>query len=216
MSMNPLFDSFIFGAANSLHCAFMCGPLAAVFHGAAAGSIAYHTGRLSAYAAVGATLGGAGSMLGTSAIAAPSATVAFVLAAGLVLLATCGTRGAIAWPWLGRMLTRAMARARGLRPTVRAGLLGLLTPLLPCGLLWSACTGAALAGSAPAGGQVMAGFALGSLPALAAAQAGSRQLTRWLGPSGVAWAQRIAMLAAAAVLLWRGIVSMQGSTCCPG
>ena len=66
--MQPLFESFVFGMANSLHCACMCGPLALAFHGtqgpAAGGALLYQSGRFASYATVGTGLGAAGAVLG--------------------------------------------------------------------------------------------------------------------------------------------------------
>lgn len=212
--MTPLFESFVFGAANSVHCACMCGPLALAFGGGVQGASAYHAGRTLSYGALGVVLGGIGAVFGARELSTPSAWVAFVLAAGLVLLALVGERGAVNIPGLGRVVQAAMARARTLRPLLRSGLLGLFTPLLPCGLLWAACAGAAVAGSPLAGGAVMLGFALGSLPLLFLAQTQVGALLRRFGPRALANVQRLAMLSAAALLLWRGWVSMQGTGCC--
>jgi uncharacterized protein len=212
--MTPWFDSFIFGAANSLHCACMCGPLALAFQGGTKGAFSYHLGRVFAYGAIGVVLGGLGSALGSRQLATPTAWVAYVLAAGIVVLALLGERGALAIPGLGRSLQRAMAHTRGWSPAVRAGLLGAFTPLLPCGLLWAACAGASLAGSPLDGGGVMTGFALGSLPLLLLAQTQAGRLARRFGPRTLWWAQRVAMLLAAATLVWRGTVNLQGSCCC--
>jgi sulfite exporter TauE/SafE len=213
-AMTPWLESFVFGAANSVHCACMCGPLALAFHGGSKSALSYHVGRTAAYGAVGVGLGGLGSALGASALGTPTAWVAFVLATGLVVLALVGERGAIRIPGLDRILRSGMQASRSLSAGSRALLLGLLTPLLPCGLLWSACSGAALAGSMPAGGVVMLGFALGSLPLLLFAQLQAGWLTRRFGAKTLQWVQRLAMLSAAAVLAWRGFVALQGESCC--
>ncbi len=212
--MTPWIDSFIFGAANSLHCACMCGPLALAFQGGAKGAMSYHLGRTIAYGAIGVGLGGLGSVLGTQELGTPTAWVAFVLAAGLVVLALLGERGALAIPGLGRVLQNTLARTRAWSPAARAGALGLFTPLLPCGLLWAACAGAALAGSSLDGGGVMLGFALGSLPLLLLAQTQVGRLAHRFGPRTLQRVQQGAMLLAAATLVWRGVVSMQGQSCC--
>jgi sulfite exporter TauE/SafE len=96
---------------------------------------------------------------------------------------------------------------------MRALLLGATTPLLPCGLLWSACAGAAVAGSALAGAEVMAGFALGAVPLLLLAHANAPSLARRLPPATLAWIQRGAMLSAAALLVWRGMQAKSGGCC---
>ncbi len=212
--MTPWFDSFIFGAANSLHCACMCGPLALAFQGGASGALNYHLGRSLSYGAVGVGMGGLGCALGTSELRTPSAWVAFVLAAGLIVLASLGERGALAIPGLGKLMQRAMARTRTFSPAVRAGLLGVFTPLLPCGLLWAACSGAALAGSALDGGGVMLGFALGSLPLLLLAQTQVGRLAQRFGPRPLRIMQLAALWLAAGTLVWRGIVSLNGESCC--
>jgi sulfite exporter TauE/SafE len=214
IAMTPWFDSFIFGAANSLHCACMCGPLALAFQGGTKGAFSYHLGRVVSYGTIGVVLGGLGSALGSSNLGTPTAWVAFVLAAGLCVLALLGERGAMAIPGLGQALQRTMARTRTFSPVVRAGLLGLCTPLLPCGLLWAACAGASLAGSPLGGGSVMTGFALGSLPLLLLAQTQAGWLARRFGPRTLQIVQRSAMLLAAATLVWRGVLALQGSSCC--
>jgi uncharacterized protein len=212
--MTPLFESFVFGAVNSLHCACMCGPLALAFQGGARGALAYHIGRTTSYTSIGVALGGLGSVLGSQQLGTPTAYVAFVLAAGMIVLATVGERGAVAIPGLGSALQNAMARTRTWSPVTRAGLLGLFTPLLPCGLLWAALAGATVAGSSFDGGTVMFGFALGSLPLLLLAQTQATRLALRFGPKTLRWLQRGAMLTAAAMLIWRGIVSLQGESCC--
>lgn len=212
--MTPWFESFIFGAANSVHCACMCGPLALAFQGGTKGAFAYHLGRTFSYGVIGVGLGGLGSALGAGQLASPSAWVAFVLAAGLIVLALAGERAAIALPGLGGALQRLLGRARALPPAPRAALLGLSTPLLPCGLLWAACAGAVAAGSPFAGGVTMGAFALGALPLLLLAQLQVGALARRFGPRALQAVQRGAMLLAAAVLVWRGILTLHGESCC--
>lgn len=212
--MTLLLESFVFGVVNSIHCACMCGPLALAFQSGKSGAVAYHITRASSYTVLGAALGGLGTVLGSQQLGSPTAYVAFVLAAGLIVLATIGERGAIAIPGLSNALKKAMAKSRGWSSTRRAALLGLFTPLLPCGLLWAALAGAAVAGSALDGGTVMAGFALGSLPLLFLAQTQATRLASRFGPNTVRWVQRTAMLTAAGMLIWRGVISLQGESCC--
>jgi sulfite exporter TauE/SafE len=107
-----------------------------------------------------------------------------------------------------------LARTRGVAPARRALLTGLLTPLLPCGLLWAAFAAAAVAGSALGGGSVMIGFAAGSLPVLALAQTQASVLARRIGSRPLAFLQRGAMLLAAVMLVYRGIAGLTTGTCC--
>lgn len=212
--MTAFLESFVFGAANSVHCACMCGPIAVALHANATGAMWYHVGRTVAYGAMGVVLGGAGAALGTHELATPTAWVSFVLAAGLVALALLGERGAMKIPGLGGAVQAVLKRARRLPPFGRAAALGLATPLLPCGLLWSAFAGATVAGSPLGGGSVMVGFALGSLPLLFLAQTQATRLVQRFGPRTMLWVQRGAMLLAAAMLAWRGFISLQGESCC--
>lgn len=212
--MQILLDSFVFGTMNSLHCAGMCGPLALAFQGGSRGAFGYHLARLLSYTALGVGLGALGSTFGTAGLTAPAAYVAFVLAAGMIVLALAGERGAIAIPGLGNLAQRAIARTRGWSPTSRASALGACTPLLPCGLLWSASAGAAIAGNGLDGGTVMAGFALGTLPVLLFAQTQAGRLAERFGPDTLRRVQRTAMLLAAALLVWRGVATLQGGSCC--
>jgi hypothetical protein len=212
--MTAWFESFVFGAANSLHCACMCGPLAFACQGGAKGACSYQLGRLASYGAVGVVLGIAGSVLGSAELGTPTAWVAFVFAAGIAALLLLGQRGSLAIPGLTRLLSSAMARTRRFSPSVRSALLGVFTPLLPCGLLWAAAAGAAIAGSALAGGAVMLGFALGTLPLLLLAQTQAGRLAARLGPNTLSWLQRGAMLAAAVTLLVRGFQGLNGGSCC--
>src|SRR5204862_6869960 len=56
-----------------------------------------------------------------------------------IVAGTTGERGVLRVPGLGGALQFALQRSRALPPSTRALLLGVATPLLPCGLLWSAC-----------------------------------------------------------------------------
>lgn len=212
--MPLLFESFVFGVANSLHCAGMCGPLALAFAGGTTGALSYHTARTISYGALGVVLGTLGTAFGSHELGAPTAWVSFALAFGIVVLVLVGERGAVRVPGLGPLVQRVLGRARRLPPVWRAAAFGFGTPLLPCGLLWSACAGAAMAGSSLGGGSVMFGFALGSLPLLLVAQTQATRLAQRFGPGTLLWVQRIAMLSAAAVLVWRGVLAMQGDSCC--
>jgi len=214
IAMTLWFESFVFGVVNSLHCAGMCGPLALAFQGGSKGAILYQVTRTTSYTAIGVALGGLGSALGSQQLGTPTAYVGFVLAAGLIMLATIGDRGAVAIPGLGNALQKMMARTRSWGPMTRAGLLGFFTPLLPCGLLWAALAGATVSGSAANGAIVMAGLALGAVPLLLLAQTQAPRLARRFGPHTLRWVQRGAMILAAGMLIWRGVLGLQGESCC--
>lgn len=214
--MQGLLECFLFGAANSLHCLGMCGPLAACGAAGAAGTAAaYHVGRATSYATAGAVAGGVGAGLGSGALDTPVAWISGLFALGLIGHALGlqhripGLRGGP----LGALLLRTQRRSLALPARRRAMALGLLTPLLPCGLLLSVYPAAMLAGSWHGGALALLGFAAGTLPALGLAQLNVGWL-RSANPTRRARLQQGLLLATAVVLLWRAATTLQGSSCC--
>jgi sulfite exporter TauE/SafE len=144
--------------------------------------------------------------------------VAIVLAVALLAFAVGLDKHLGRIPGAGRIVTATIGHTKGLPAGQRATVLGFLTPLLPCGLLYAAVTAAAVSGSTLGGGASMLGFALGLLPLLAFTQLNLGWLHARLGRDRVRWLARIAMTVAAAMLLWRGIgelTSHAESPSCP-
>ena len=146
----------------------MCGPLAAAQGSRGRwGAARYQVGRGVAYVVLGAVAGGGGQAL--SALGGPvvGALVSLLMAAALLGLAIRlwrgergerGERGAGRPVRLGRRRPPLVARAcRRLAPGPLG--MGVLSGLLPCGLLWAALALAASTGEAVSGALVMAGFA---------------------------------------------------------
>jgi sulfite exporter TauE/SafE len=131
----------------------------------------------------------------------------------LLLFALTGERGALKLPWLGTLLHRIAGWSARQGPVRRGAALGLLTPLLPCGLLWAACAAAAIAGSASDGSLVMAAFALGGLPLLVLVQGPLGGLVRRLSAARLDLVRRAAMALCAGLLLWRGVLALRGACC---
>lgn len=196
---------------SSLHCAGMCGAFAVV----ARGSPAWHLGRALTYVALGAlagTLSGlatpaGGALAWGAAIASSLLIVAFGLKAGGFAVPGLGGRGASASlplrgpaRWLGALLRRVSeaGKADETRGRVSRGLLrlafGAANGLMPCGLVYAGLALAAASGGVAQGAAVMAGFGLGTVPALAVTAAGSGLLAR-LGRS-----LRVRRIAAVAVI----------------
>jgi hypothetical protein len=190
---------------GSLHCAGMCGAFVAIAAGAAparspsiegrlrrpawrdhlAAQSAYHGGRLVTYAALGAAAGGLGSALdlagaafGLQRTALALAGASMVAFGAIMILRRAGVRVPRA-PLpraLRDALVRGHGRARSLPPVVRAGAIGLMTTLLPCGWLYAFALVAAGTGSPGAGALTMTTFWLGTLPVLTAVGAGAQAL----------------------------------------
>jgi hypothetical protein len=162
------------------HCTVMCGPVvgslalatgAVGARGRLLGQLAYHAGRLTTYALLGAVMGATGAFVNVAGRLAGLAD-AVAIATGL-LLVLLGLSAA----GLSAGLRRIEARlSGGLRRLVHALLedggpgrlypVGLALGVLPCGASWTAFLAAAGTGS-PAGGLLLAlAFGLGTLPAL--------------------------------------------------
>jgi hypothetical protein len=175
-------------------------------------SVAYHLARLAGYLAIGAVAGAAGAAIDSSVPWSVFGRPAAV-AAGAILVAW-GLARALAQfgvhvPWAGTAFGATLAagvlrRGTGGSPLVRAMLLGLIAPLLPCGWLYAFVAPAAASGSAWNGALVMAAFWMGTVPALAAIAAG---LHRAFGP-----ARRALPLVTAVALIAVGAMTIARAT----
>ncbi|HXZ01185.1 MAG TPA: sulfite exporter TauE/SafE family protein [Stellaceae bacterium] len=176
----------LFGTAlvgGFAHCAPMCAPFVLLqLPGEAGGTRlrrlgggllpAYHLGRLTTYTALGAALGASGGALGLLAGTRWALAALLALAAlGFLLQALKrvlppprrASGAALAAP-LARLAAPLLRRRGGLAGYALGAVLG----FLPCGFLYAALMAASATGSAAGGAVAMAGFALGTVPALAA------------------------------------------------
>lgn len=206
------------GLVSSLHCALMCGPLAcsAMVRSASRSrdiAVSYLLARALSYTLVGGLLGGFGGTLSVSLATQVRPYLPWVMASALVLTATGWLRHLPALPGLGRVATNLARASANLAPMTRAGAIGALTPLLPCGLLFGLFAASLAAGTALGGAVVMGAFALGSTPALALAQAGTRFVALRSRMQQVVF-QRLLPLAAAVWIVVRTVaVAQQGPQC---
>ncbi len=174
--------------AGSLHCAGMCGPLAAV---AGRRAPVYLVGKTSTYILLGTLAGAAGHAISFAA----GARVLSVIAAGLLIL---GLLRQTFPPFLSSAGRHLALLAR--EGAAGALLLGAANGLLPCPLTYAFVALAAASGSVFAGAATM--LILGivtALPLCAFAWLGTRLRAPAL--SGAL------MLAAAALILWRGFAT---------
>jgi hypothetical protein len=209
-AINGPVTALVAGLVTSLHCAGMCGPLACAImpgsrdrHDATTVSTVYHLSRLGGYALLGAAAGGLGrlplTLLDHSALRyLPWLLVVFFLA-----VAVRFDRRLPKVPLLGRGYAWLMEHLRGGSRLRAAAVLGLGTPLLPCGPLYFLIALATMAGSAARGAEVLLAFGLGTVPLLWVAQANFGWLRTRLGPAGLARAQTALAVAAALILSWR-------------
>jgi sulfite exporter TauE/SafE len=204
-----LATSVLASFAGSLHCAGMCGPLLALVQGGRSSSglhVAYQLGRLSAYVLLGIGAGAVGHGVETVAAARGLEQAALVLGAlALAIVAvTSLLRTSHAGPGVGFQAMRAALRSAS--PTTRAVLFGAATGLMPCGWLYAWLAVAAASGSSAAGGAVMFGFGVGSVPALVATNAVLAKASSALRRRSRRLAPLLLVASAIAVLATRGVV----------
>jgi sulfite exporter TauE/SafE len=218
---------FVASLLGSIHCAAMCGAFVCTYVGTSAGQRAdmgrtwwthgaYHAGRLVSYGLLGALAGSIGAGVDRMGALAGASRGAAILGGSLMVLwaastiaASMGLKTGVAAPaWTARALGAAIARVRETSPVARAGAVGLLTTLLPCGWLYVFVATAAGTGSAFAGAQVMAIFWLGTVPVLLAVGLGAQRLFG-------RFARRLP-IASAVFVLMLGVLAIAGRMRAPG
>ncbi len=188
MSGIELGAAVIMGLFGGLHCAGMCGPIAALLctggekqSADVRVALATNAGRLFTYVAMGAGIGSLGRrlldnlpfadvQLAARLVAAAALLFAGLRLAGVLRGGTKESSGSVRSGWLlrrGPGLARAFGR-------------GAAWGLLPCGLVYAALALALSSGSAFAGGLSMLAFGLGTFPAIGATIVLAGRVTPWL------------------------------------
>ncbi|MDN7123674.1 sulfite exporter TauE/SafE family protein [Pseudidiomarina terrestris] len=175
-----VFAAFLMGLAGAGHCLMMCGGLAGALGAKPPlrDLLSYNFGRLTSYAIAGALVGLFSQLLISSF--SPMLIGLRFLAAFFLIALGCYFGG---W-WLGLRKLEALGRPlwrkiapkaaqltqyhRGKGALVSRFSAGMLWGWLPCGLVYSALSWAALSGSASSGALYMLVFGLGTLPAMLA------------------------------------------------
>jgi hypothetical protein len=177
------------GLFGGLHCAGMCGPIAALLCTAEKRqevdvrvALATNAGRLTTYALMGMGVGAVGRRLLDSLPLADVQLVARLVAAAALVLAglrlagflrgarKAGGRTAVRLGWL-------LERGPGL---IRAFGRGAAWGMLPCGLVYAALALALSSGSALGGGATMLAFGVGTFPAIGATILLAGRAAPWL------------------------------------
>lgn len=160
------------GALSSLHCAAMCGPLAATQAARGrGGALRYQLGRAASYGLLGGAAGASGHAVGAVGGPVAGALLSWSVAAGLLVAAArLWRRARPAEPAPVPLRRRRAPLISRVTTSLRPGPLGLgfLSALLPCGSLWLATGLAASTGGVLAGIAAMLGFAAASAVALLA------------------------------------------------
>lgn len=191
--MTLLVTVLVASLVGNLHCGGMCGPFVAFAvsgrlaspRGVYLTHAAYHLGRLTTYSLLGAACGGLGHMIelggaavGMQRLAATLAGAMMVAVGVFACLQYFGVRlSQLPAPsGIQKVVAAGHRAAMGLAPIQRAGLIGLLTTLLPCGWLYAFAITAAGTGNALNGAATMAAFWVGTLPVLVVVGAGAQRL----------------------------------------
>lgn len=165
-----LWTAFMLGLAGSAHCAGMCGPLVLALptggrRGVALvpGRVLCNAGRVTTYCLLGVVFGLIGrslSLAGVQRWVSIALGVAILLGLGVAQTRRLALQFALPVAWLKRALGHLL-RQPGVGSLY---LLGVLNGLLPCGLVYIACVGAAATGGLFTGVEYMLVFGLGTVP----------------------------------------------------
>jgi sulfite exporter TauE/SafE len=179
----------LLGLASALHCAAMCGGIAGSLlmamtppggrRGQAVALLSIQGGRVLAYMLAGAVLGGLGAGLyGLFDQRAAYGVLQWAAAVTLGWIGLSLTGLAPALSIFDRVLMPVGAAITLLqrRGWVAGPIAGLLWGFLPCGMVYAALFYATLAGGAGQGMLVMAGFGVGTLPAVTVTALGYSRL----------------------------------------
>lgn len=175
-TMDWIFAGLAFGFLGSFHCVGMCGPLALSLPGSLRYSprflghrLVYNGGRVITYSALGVA---AGLLSRAVTLGGFQQGLSIAVGGGILLaLASRAVRKRVnRWKSLpGRWVARASRPVKKLfreEGTLSMLAIGLLNGLLPCGFVYMALLTAVTFGSVEAGGFFMAGFGLGTVPAM--------------------------------------------------
>lgn len=207
-----LTGSAAIGLLGGVHCVGMCGGIAGALSHALPSRrqtrgrlllahLQYSAGRIASYCIAGALAGSMG--LVAQRLLGPAGgpllrACAGVLLVGLGLyvsgwwlgLSRLERAGAGIWRWISPVFARLQGGTSGPRRL----LLGVLWGWLPCGLVYSMLATAVSSGSPVTGALVMAGFGVGTLPALLSAGSLASELARLAQRRGTRRAAGIAII----------------------
>lgn len=189
-----VFTAFIMGLSGAGHCLAMCGGIAGAIgvQSKLSNIVLYNLGRIFSYTLLGALMGGAVALIAPDS---PHTTMVLRWLAVFFLLAL-GLYYTGWWPVLSRLEQLASPLWRQIRKLAPSNtsnrqhrgavlLAGAVWGWLPCGLVYSALSYAAVSGTATSGALIMAAFAAGTLPAMLGAGYFSASIKAILQAQGV-------------------------------
>ena len=206
--VNTTAGAFVAGLLTSVHCVGMCGPLGCMLAGRQTASPqlafgAYHLSRVLAYGTLGLMAGMIGQAPIRAMMSSPLVLLPWLLVVALIAIGFGLDRKLPRPKFLTKWLFRSKLRLAQRPPLVAGSLLGLLTPLLPCGPLYLMIGLAAVSGSALAGAEFTVAFALGTVPLLWLSH---QPLAHWrqrLSPANLTRMRGAIAFVSAALIAWR-------------
>lgn len=187
------FAAFVIGLMGAGHCLGMCGGVAAALTLGMPGQqqtsrwpylFCYNLGRLISYSLAGGIIGGA--FAGIASLSGYSTALVSLRMFAAIMMILLALYIGQWWQGITRLERAGQYLWRYLSPTAKSFLplkspaaalpFGLLWGWLPCGLVYSTLSWAAVSGSAVSGAAVMLAFGLGTLPAMIAVGTMAQQL----------------------------------------
>ena len=204
------YTALIAGLITSVHCVAMCGPLSCAFTPTKAEDVSpqlvltcYHLAKLLSYAIVGTLAGAFGSVVIRLVSSSWLNLLPWILVVFFLVVAFRLDRFFPKPVWLGRFYRKMTTRFSRLQKPLAAAVIGLASPLLPCGPLYMIFGLALFSGSALKGAEFAIGFGLGTLPLLWLAQSHFMRVQFKVTPLSLIRIQRSLALIAALVVAWR-------------
>lgn len=204
------YTALIAGLITSVHCVAMCGPLSCAFTPTKAKDVSpqlvltcYHLAKLLSYAIVGTLAGAFGSVVIRLVSSSWLNLLPWILVVFFLVVAFRLDRFFPKPVWLGRFYRKMTTRFSRLQKPLAAAVIGLASPLLPCGPLYMIFGLALFSGSALKGAEFAIGFGLGTLPLLWLAQSHFMRVQFKVTPLSLIRIQRSLALIAALVVAWR-------------
>ena len=175
------------GLATSLHCIGMCGPLACSVTSRAKSkqhaqleSLAYHLGRVFSYTLIGALAGLISYQPLSYFFHSPAVILPWLMIPFLIITAFPEIFKMPRLKFLTMPYYKAKRWAESKPPGIMGGLLGLISPCLPCTPLYLIFGVALLSGSPLSGARITLCFALGTIPLLWAAQSSTHLIAKFI------------------------------------
>lgn len=221
------YTAMVAGLITSVHCVAMCGPLTCAFTPTRPEDsppllvlTCYHLAKLFAYGLVGSLAGIFGSVIIRVVEHSWLNYLPWILVLFFVAVAFRVDRFFLKPRWLGGWYHRGARYFLKLSKPAAAAMIGLASPLLPCGPLYMIFGLALFSGSALKGAEFAIGFGIGTLPLLWLAQSHYMRLNQGMGSKWLSRVQRTLALVAALVVAWRlrttlGIAGAEDWICHP-